>query len=202
VSRYGGVDDLARRKGCDPAGFKPQEKPFYAALPYCDMEDGGLKTEAAKVVPWFIASFRGQGKACVKDAGLKFVAGCNLVTDSGRMWDRSVRIRRPMCSAANVRPRTPTTEPEWMFHRPSVIVSGCGRWTWLTGDLWIKLKSRTALGPCTTAREKLKRWQLVIGKTYLERGKPVIVLTRWGKGGGPATSLEDAKKERTHRGEN
>ncbi len=24
----------------------------------------------------------------------------------------------------------------------------------------------------------------MIGKTYLERGKPVVVLVRWGKGGG------------------
>jgi hypothetical protein len=25
---------------------------------------------------------------------------------------------------------------------------------------------------------------IMIGKTYLERGKPVVVLVRWGKGGG------------------
>ena len=25
----------------------------------------------------------------------------------------------------------------------------------------------------------------MIGKTYLERGRPVVVLARWGKGGGP-----------------
>ncbi len=29
----------------------------------------------------------------------------------------------------------------------------------------------------------------MIGKTYLERGKPVIVLVRWGKGGGPRNVL-------------
>jgi hypothetical protein len=37
--------------------------------------------------------------------------------------------------------------------------------------------------------EKFKRWQLVIGKTYLERGKPVVILARWGKGGGPRNVL-------------
>jgi hypothetical protein len=29
----------------------------------------------------------------------------------------------------------------------------------------------------------------VIGRTYLERGQPVTVLTRWGKGGGPRNVL-------------
>ncbi|GJE37816.1 hypothetical protein [Methylobacterium persicinum] len=29
----------------------------------------------------------------------------------------------------------------------------------------------------------------MIGRTYLERGDPVVVLTRWGKGGGPRNVL-------------
>lgn len=29
----------------------------------------------------------------------------------------------------------------------------------------------------------------MIGKTYLERGRPVVVLTRWGPGGGPRNVL-------------
>jgi len=29
----------------------------------------------------------------------------------------------------------------------------------------------------------------MIGRTYLERGQPVTVLTRWGKGGGPRNVL-------------
>jgi hypothetical protein len=37
---YGGIDDPVRRKGYEPAGFKPLENPFYAALPYGDMERG------------------------------------------------------------------------------------------------------------------------------------------------------------------
>jgi hypothetical protein len=59
VSNYGGVDDPVRRKGYEPAGFRPRENPFYVALPYCDMRAGRLKPEAAKVVPWFIERFRG-----------------------------------------------------------------------------------------------------------------------------------------------
>jgi acetyl esterase len=37
----------------------------------------------------------------------------------------------------------------------------------------------------------------MIGKTYLEHGKPVVVLVRWGKGGGPrkvAVQGEDRTK--------
>jgi hypothetical protein len=75
VSRYGGVDDPVRRKGYEPAGFRPQENPFYAALPYCDMEDGRLKTEAAKVVPWFIASFRGPGQSVGRGRWLEIRRG-------------------------------------------------------------------------------------------------------------------------------
>lgn len=31
--------------------------------------------------------------------------------------------------------------------------------------------------------------QDVVGKTYLERGRPVVVLVRWGPGGGPRNVL-------------
>ena len=54
----GGVGDPVHRKGFEPVGFRPHQNPFYVALSWCDLEAGRLKTEAAKVVPWFIASFR------------------------------------------------------------------------------------------------------------------------------------------------
>ena len=69
------MDDPVRRKGYEPAGFRPQENPFYAALPYCDREDGRLKTEAAKVVPWFIASFRGPGQSVCRGRWLEIRRG-------------------------------------------------------------------------------------------------------------------------------
>jgi hypothetical protein len=56
---YGGVDDPIRRNGFEPAEFRPLQNPFYVALPYCDVRDGRLKAEAAKLVPWFIEVFRG-----------------------------------------------------------------------------------------------------------------------------------------------
>jgi hypothetical protein len=59
VANYGGVDDPKSRAGFQPANFVPRQNPFYVALPYSDMEDGRLKAEAPKVVPWFIEGFRG-----------------------------------------------------------------------------------------------------------------------------------------------
>jgi len=40
------------------------------------------------------------------------------------------------------------------------------------------------------ARENMDmRRQQMVGETYLERGNPVVVLARWGKGGGPRNVL-------------
>jgi hypothetical protein len=66
VGSYGGVDDPLCRRGYGPAGFSPLENPFYVALPYSDMRAGRLKSEAAKVVPWFIEHFRGLGSSVCK----------------------------------------------------------------------------------------------------------------------------------------
>jgi hypothetical protein len=66
VSSYGGVDDPVCRRGYGPAGFSPLKNPFYVALPYSDMRAGRLKSEAAKVVPWFIEQFRGVGSSVCK----------------------------------------------------------------------------------------------------------------------------------------
>jgi hypothetical protein len=75
INNYGGVDDPVRRKGYEPAGFRPHQNPFYVALPYCDMEAGRLKAEAAKIVPWFIASFRGPGQNVCKGRWLEIRHG-------------------------------------------------------------------------------------------------------------------------------
>ena len=75
LNSYGGVDDPVRRKCYEPARFRPQENPFYVALPYCDMEAGHLKAEAAKVVPWFMAEFRGPGCRVCKGRWLEIRHG-------------------------------------------------------------------------------------------------------------------------------
>ncbi len=54
---YGGYDDPdpANRdpKTFAPKGFIPQLNPFYVALPYNDIQQGGPRPEAEKVIPWY-----------------------------------------------------------------------------------------------------------------------------------------------------
>jgi hypothetical protein len=50
---YGGIDHPWERNGHLPAGFTPNENPFYVALPFGEFAaDGALKTEA-QLVPWY-----------------------------------------------------------------------------------------------------------------------------------------------------
>lgn len=48
VGSYGGVDSPDNRRGYMPAGFIPKENPFYAALPYNDIDENGRKPSASK----------------------------------------------------------------------------------------------------------------------------------------------------------
>ncbi len=54
---YGGYDDPdpAKRDPVTfaPRGFIPQLNPFYVALPYNDIQQGGPRPEAEKVIPWY-----------------------------------------------------------------------------------------------------------------------------------------------------
>jgi hypothetical protein len=43
--------------------------------------------------------------------------------------------------------------------------------------------------PTARYAEPARRRRVIVGKTYLERGKPVKVLIRWGPGGGPRNVL-------------
>ena len=52
---YGGVDDPKRRKGYWPADFRPNENPFYVALPFGEFESTrgyNLKPDAQNI-PWY-----------------------------------------------------------------------------------------------------------------------------------------------------
>jgi hypothetical protein len=52
LSHYGGVDAPQPRTGNLPAGFVPQENPYYFALPYNDIsEQGSRKPSADKCLP-------------------------------------------------------------------------------------------------------------------------------------------------------
>ena len=54
---YGGFDD-PNPENRDPVtfcpkGFTPRLNPFYVALPYNDIQQGGPKPEASRVIPWY-----------------------------------------------------------------------------------------------------------------------------------------------------
>src|SRR5258707_749409 len=80
---YGGVDDPVRRNGFEPVGFRPLQNPFYVALPYCDMQAGRLKPEAAKMVPWFIERFRGPDQSVWKGRWLEITHGLKACYSPG-----------------------------------------------------------------------------------------------------------------------
>jgi hypothetical protein len=46
-ANYGGVDDPTHRNGSNPASFTPRENPFYIALPYSDITEGGQRKASA-----------------------------------------------------------------------------------------------------------------------------------------------------------
>lgn len=59
----------------------------------------------------------------------------------------------------------------------------------------ISRMGRTRIHKSNAARQKAYRKRLkrprrgLVGKTYLEGGKPVVILVQWGKGGGPRNVL-------------
>lgn len=66
-ANYGGYDDPEHRKGFLPAAFTPKQNPFYVALPYNDItQGGGHRPEASEVIPWFWRDYRGDGISVCK----------------------------------------------------------------------------------------------------------------------------------------
>ena len=65
---FGGYDHPERRDGWCPEGFTPLLNPFYVALPYNDVAQGGVhRPEASEAIPWFWESYRGDGISVCKD---------------------------------------------------------------------------------------------------------------------------------------
>ncbi|HEX5175622.1 MAG TPA: hypothetical protein VFV83_01260 [Chthoniobacteraceae bacterium] len=65
---FGGTDTPDRRARTNfmPANFVPRQNPFYVALPYNDVQKGGHKPEASRVIPWFKEAYKGPGKSVLK----------------------------------------------------------------------------------------------------------------------------------------
>jgi hypothetical protein len=72
LAHFGGVDDPLHRDGWWPAGFRPNENPFYCALPYDDLTpDGARKPTALRVVPWAHERDWADGESMLKDRWLR-----------------------------------------------------------------------------------------------------------------------------------
>jgi hypothetical protein len=50
---YGGVDDPEYRNDYWPAGFRPNENPFYVALPYSEFTDADSLKTSVRLIPWY-----------------------------------------------------------------------------------------------------------------------------------------------------
>lgn len=53
LEAYGGVDDPNNRCGYAPCGFTPKENPFYAALPYNDLNGNCQPKDSQSAVYWY-----------------------------------------------------------------------------------------------------------------------------------------------------
>ena len=74
-----------------PKGFVPKLNPFYVALPYNDVaSQGGHKSEAAKVIPWFARLNPESGKTVCKGRWLQIYRGgrsCFAQWEDCGPWD-------------------------------------------------------------------------------------------------------------------
>jgi len=55
LEHFGGIDNPYSREGFYPKSFKPNENPFYFALPFNDFDESGKK-EDLSFVPWYSTS--------------------------------------------------------------------------------------------------------------------------------------------------
>ncbi len=79
VSSFGGYDDpkSSGREGYRPKKFEPGQNPFYIALPYNDVQSGGVGTKpsARAMVPWFKKKFYRNGRTVLKGRWLAIRRG-------------------------------------------------------------------------------------------------------------------------------
>jgi hypothetical protein len=69
------VDDPVQRSGFFPAGFTPQQNPFYFALPYDDLNNNGArKADAVQVIPWARRMHVPRGDSLLKNHWIKITA--------------------------------------------------------------------------------------------------------------------------------
>lgn len=76
TDHFGGFDNPENRNGYYPAGFTPKENPFYFALPYNDLNDGGSrKSSATQIIPWASEKSWSSDESMCKNRWIKIMNG-------------------------------------------------------------------------------------------------------------------------------
>lgn len=76
VKHFGGIDTPKKRNGSMPAGFTPDENPFYFALPYNDFnEKGNRKKDVESVIPWAKDRVWKDNESILKNQWIKITKG-------------------------------------------------------------------------------------------------------------------------------
>jgi hypothetical protein len=76
MDHFGGFDDPDNRNGYYPASFTPKENPFYFALPYNDLNDGGSrKSSASQIIPWASEKSWSSDESMCKNRWIKIMKG-------------------------------------------------------------------------------------------------------------------------------
>ncbi len=76
MQHYGGIDTPDNRNGYSPAGFKPNENPFYAALPYNDFDKNGKKKkDTASYITWATKTDNNKSTSICKNRWIKIIKG-------------------------------------------------------------------------------------------------------------------------------
>lgn len=93
VAAYGGVDDPEDRCDSYPCGFTPKENPFYAALPYNDLDSNCRPKSTQSSIYWFEGKSH-MGKSLIKNRWIQIRIGDKTVyaqvEDSGPFGEDDV----------------------------------------------------------------------------------------------------------------
>ena len=116
------IGPRANRSNCIPAGFVPQQNPFYIALPYNDILHGDHKPEASQVVPWFKRPIRDRENQCSRADGWRSVSATRTVY---AQWEDCGPFRTDHWQYVfgNERPKPNLNRGAgWMSHRLFAII--------------------------------------------------------------------------------
>ena len=75
VESFGGIDNPRRRNRYFPRDFKPNQNPFYVALPYSDLDSKARRRWDAKRLPWYDPNFDVDGYSFIMNRWIEIDYG-------------------------------------------------------------------------------------------------------------------------------